>query len=277
MSSPPRARFAISVAFCFSLAACGSNGGGGSGGGGGTSSGVAGHGGSAGSGGAGATGGGGGAVNSGGTGGGPAAGAGGGAGAGVAGAAGSAMAGGAAGIGGSGVAGGGGTAGVGTGGVGGHGGTGGGAGTTSSGGGGASVCNNLANDAPETTEHHIAESPPANGLGGTIVQGKYFQTDVADYTGPGGATTNVGPRRQTVTFTATTDPNVWTWQVVRLSNGSDLHETYTLTFSADTVTFKHICVGTNATGSAYHYTVDGDTWTVWNIAGAVRETFVRQP
>ena len=275
MSSPPPARFAISVAFCFSLAACGSNGGGG---GGGTSGGVAGHGGSAGSGGAGATGGG--AVNSGGTAGGVATGAGGAAGAGVAGAAGSAMAGaagGAAGIGGSGVAGGGGTAGAGTGGVAGHGGTGGGAGTTSSGGGGASVCNNLANDAPETTEHHIAESPPANGLGGTIVEGKYFQTDVADYTGPGGATTNVGPRRQTVTFTATTDPNVWTWQVVRLSNGSDLHETYTLTFSADTVTFKHICVGTNATGSAYHYTVDGDTWTVWNIAGAVRETFVRQP
>jgi hypothetical protein len=84
-----------------------------------------------------------------------------------------------------------------------------------------------------------------------------------------------------VTFTATSTPGVYTWQVVRLSGGNNLHETYTLTFNADTVSFVRTCPSTSGT-SLYHYTVDGDTWTVWIIAtsGSVvgtRETFVRQP
>ena len=143
---------------------------------------------------------------------------------------------------------------------------------------GSTACNDLVNDSPQTTERRIAEDPPATGAGGTVVLGKYFQTEVAIYTGPGGSTTPGAARRQTVTFAAGTTTDTLVWQVVRLMGTSEVHETYLLTFSADTVTFRRTCPASSGTGAPYHYTFSNDTWSIWfTSSGANRETFVRQP
>ncbi|MEP7051488.1 MAG: hypothetical protein ABJB12_14100 [Pseudomonadota bacterium] len=58
-------------------------------------------------------------------------------------------------------------------------------------GGSNAQCNTLANDAPHVVPVHQPTAPPA-ALGGTISDGRYFQTGYTLFDGPNGQSTNLG-------------------------------------------------------------------------------------
>jgi hypothetical protein len=77
-----------------------------------------------------------------------------------------------------------------------------------------SPCNTIANDAPVVDVNQVAADPPAP-QGGTIVDGRYWETSLAIYTGPNGPTGKSGTSQMTAQIQGETVQIVSTSQPAR--------------------------------------------------------------
>jgi hypothetical protein len=134
-------------------------------------------------------------------------------------------------------------------------------------------CNTIANDAPVVNVTQVAADPPTP-MGGTIVNGTYWQTSLEIYTGPDGPTGTTGTSQSTALIEGETV------QLVQ-SPGQPARRTITLTTADGGFTSSDTCPDSQSSQGGY--TATATTLTIFlpggtDDAGArtVVETLTKQ-
>ncbi len=109
----------------------------------------------------------------------------------------------------------------------------------------AAACNTIANDAPVVDITQVAADPPTP-QGGTIVDGKYWETSLDIYTGP--------PGSAGVTGTSQTTALVEGHTVQLVSSGQPMRRTVTLTTADASFTSVDTCPDSQTSQGGYSAT-----------------------
>jgi hypothetical protein len=141
------------------------------------------------------------------------------------------------------------------------------------------LCNNVANTAPSVAQMDVASARPA-GTGGTILDGTYFKTGDAVYTGPGGASgsTGLGYRETLVVENASSGTALLSSVFVDSQTQAVTTERLTLTpRGAGSATLVFVCPAYGPQDVEYSVRVAGGVVELDISIGTDRiETFTRQ-